>query len=47
MTPTLVTWVISDMIRPLPGGSLKATSVAHTRSSQPFSIAGSPYHQVG
>ena len=37
---------ISGVIRP-PESSAKATSLAQTRSSQPFSIAGNPYHQVG
>ena len=37
----------SETMRPPSGGSLKATSVAQTRSSQPFSMAGMPYHQVG
>ena len=45
--PIFLICVISEMIRPPSAGSAKATSVAQTRSNQPFSMAGSPYHQVG
>ena len=34
-------------MRPPSGGMRNATSVAHARSSQPFNMAGKPYHQVG
>ncbi len=46
-TPIFADMRHSETMRPPSGGSLKATSVAQTRSSQPFSMAGRPYHQVG
>ena len=44
--PILPICVISGVILP-PSASANATSFAQTRSNQPFSMAGRPYHQVG
>ncbi len=48
ITPILPIWVISGVIGPGGhAGIAKVISGAQTRSSQPFSMAGRPYHQVG